>query len=138
MNTKLMFSSKSDLWSTPQYLFDELNKEFNFDIDVCANSENAKCKKYYSEEQNGLLQEWTGVCWCNPPYGRQIGKWVEKAYITAKIGGGYNSNAFTGSNRYKMVSQLYISYCRNQIYKRAFKIRQFKKRGSFSFHDSNF
>lgn len=88
MNTKLMFSSKSDLWSTPQYLFDELNKEFNFDIDVCANSENAKCKKYYSEEQNGLLQEWTGVCWCNPPYGRQIGKWVEKAYITAKIGVG--------------------------------------------------
>jgi hypothetical protein len=133
-----MFSSKSDLWSTPQYLFDELNKEFNFDIDVCANSENAKCKKYYSEEQNGLLQEWTGVCWCNPPYGRQIGKWVEKAYITAKIGGGYNSNAFTGSNRYKMVSQLYISYCGNQIYKRAFKIWQFKKRGSFSFHDSNF
>lgn len=87
MNTDLMFSSKTDLWSTPQNLFDELNNEFNFNIDVCANSENAKCEKYYSQEQNGLIQEWKGVCWCNPPYGREIGKWVEKAYNTAKIGG---------------------------------------------------
>ena len=75
-----MYSSKTDLWSTPQYLFDELNKEFNFTIDVCAIPENAKCQKFYTPDIDGLQQKWDGVCWCNPPYGRSIGKWVEKSY----------------------------------------------------------
>lgn len=75
----VMFSSKSDLWETPQAFFDELNREFGFQTDVCALPENAKCEAYYTPEQDGLSQEWTGVCWCNPPYGRQIGKWVKKA-----------------------------------------------------------
>ena len=79
-----MFSSRTDLWSTPQDLFDELNKEFNFDIDVCALPENAKCERYFSPQIDGLSQKWEGVCWCNPPYGREIGKWVEKAYKDAK------------------------------------------------------
>ena len=74
-----MFSSKTDLWGTPQDLFDELDAEFHFDLDVCALPENAKCERYYTPEQDGLSQEWTGTCWCNPPYGRQIGKWVRKA-----------------------------------------------------------
>ena len=74
-----MFSSKTDLWGTPQDLFDELDAEFHFDLDVCAMPENAKCERYYTPEQDGLAQEWTGTCWCNPPYGRQIGKWVKKA-----------------------------------------------------------
>ena len=79
-----MFSSKSDEWETPQKFFNELNKEFNFELDVCALPENAKCKQYYSPEQDGLKQEWKGVCWCNPPYGREIGKWVKKAYETVE------------------------------------------------------
>ena len=79
MNTELMFSSKTDLWETPQDFFDALNAEFKFELDVCALPENAKCEKYYTPEQDGLVQEWIGVCWCNPPYGKQIGKWVEKA-----------------------------------------------------------
>ena len=87
MNTELMFSSKTDLWATPQDLFDELNAEFGFTLDVCALPENAKCEKYYTPDIDGLKQDWNGICWCNPPYGRQIGKWVEKAYISAKIGG---------------------------------------------------
>lgn len=62
MNTDVMFSSKTDLWETPQYLFDKLNKKFHFTIDVCATKENAKCKKYYTKEQDGLSQEWEGVC----------------------------------------------------------------------------
>lgn len=74
-----MFSSKTDLWGTPQDLFDKLDAEFHFDLDVCAMPENAKCEQYYTPEQDGLVQEWTGTCWCNPPYGRQIGKWVKKA-----------------------------------------------------------
>jgi phage N-6-adenine-methyltransferase len=77
---KVMFSSKTDLWATPQDLFDKLNEEFGFDIDVCALPSNAKCKKFYSPADDGLSQKWEGVCWCNPPYGREIGKWVKKAY----------------------------------------------------------
>lgn len=83
MNTELMFSSKTDMWETPQDLFDRLNEEYNFECDVCAIPENAKCKKYYTPEVDGLKQEWRGVCWCNPPYGREIGKWVEKAYVAS-------------------------------------------------------
>lgn len=79
MNKNAMFSSKTDLWSTPQEFFNKYNDIYHFDVDVCAIPENAKCKKFYTPEMDGLKQEWTGVCWCNPPYGRQIGKWVEKA-----------------------------------------------------------
>ena len=86
MNTDLMFSSKTDLWSTPQDLFNEVDNEFHFDLDVCALPDNAKCKRYFSPEMDGLKQDWTGVCWCNPPYGREIGKWVEKAYNTSLNG----------------------------------------------------
>jgi phage N-6-adenine-methyltransferase len=80
------FSSATDLWSTPQKLFDELNREFNFTLDVCAVPENTKCPTFYSPAEDGLLQPWTGVCWMNPPYGREIGKWVQKAYQAAEEG----------------------------------------------------
>lgn len=79
MMTEGMYTSKTDLWSTPQDLFDKLDAEYHFQTDVCAMPFNAKCKHYYTPEQDGLAQEWTGVCWCNPPYGRGIGKWVQKA-----------------------------------------------------------
>lgn len=83
----VLFSSKSVVWETPQDLFDKLNEEFHFDLDVCALPENAKCERYYTPEDDGLLQPWNGVCWCNPPYGRTIGKWVQKAYETFAGGG---------------------------------------------------
>lgn len=77
------FSSTTDLWATPQSLFDELNQEFRFTLDVCAIPENAKCPTFYSPTEDGLAQPWTGVCWMNPPYGRAIGLWVAKAYRAA-------------------------------------------------------
>ena len=80
MNTVTMFSSKTDMWATPKDFFEKINLEFNFDLDVCAIPENAKCEKFFSPEQDGLKQEWVGKCWMNPPYGREIGKWVKKAY----------------------------------------------------------
>lgn len=83
MNTAAMFSSKTDLWATPQAFFDELNKEFGFTTDVCAIPENTKCERFFTPEMDGLKQEWTGVCWCNPPYGKEIGKWVKKAHESA-------------------------------------------------------
>lgn len=75
------------MWETPQDLFDKLNEEFHFDLDVCATVDNAKCATFYSPEQDGLIQSWYGRCWCNPPYGRQFGKWVKKAYDTAYVDG---------------------------------------------------
>lgn len=83
MIKNVMFSSKSDMWATPQDLFDKLNDKFNFETDVCAIEQNAKCANYYSPEQDGLQQEWIGNCWMNPPYGREISKWMEKAYTSA-------------------------------------------------------
>lgn len=85
MNTDLMFSSKTDLWSTPQNFFDELNREFSFQVDVCADKSNAKCPIYYTKEDDGLNKNWGGVCWMNPPYGKEIGKWVEKAYKESRM-----------------------------------------------------
>ena len=82
----VMFSSATDTWETPQDFFDAVAMEFPFTIDVCALPENAKCPKYYSPTVDGLSQDWEGVCWMNPPYGRQIGKWVKKAYESAKKG----------------------------------------------------
>jgi phage N-6-adenine-methyltransferase len=86
LNTDVMFSSATDLWSTPQEYFDSVSKEFQFTLDVCALPENTKCQKFFSPEDDGLLQQWEGVCWMNPPYGRVIGKWVQKAYKSAKAG----------------------------------------------------
>lgn len=83
---KVHFSSASDDWSTPQDLFDKLNKAFGFTLDVCASRENAKCPYYYGKEQDGLAQPWAGRCWMNPPYGRTIGLWVRKAYESAQAG----------------------------------------------------
>ena len=81
MNTDLMFSSKTDLWATPQDFFDELNKEFNFTLDPCANAENHKCSKYFTKEDDGLLQDWSNnIVFCNPPYGKVLKDWVKKSY----------------------------------------------------------
>ena len=81
-----MFSSKTDLWETPQKFFDDLDALFHFTLDACALPENAKCDRYFTPEQDGLSQPWGGgeIVWCNPPYGREIYKWVEKGYRSAE------------------------------------------------------
>jgi site-specific DNA-methyltransferase (adenine-specific) len=81
-----IFSRATDEWATPQWLFDKLNEEFHFTLDVCANEDNAKCKTFFSKVQDGLQQQWDGVIWCNPPYGRQIKQWVKKASEAAASG----------------------------------------------------
>lgn len=87
MNSAVFYSSKTDMWATPQDFFDALDAEFHFTLDACAVKENAKCAAYYTPEQNGLDQPWTGRVWCNPPYGRNVGQWVKKAHDTASGGG---------------------------------------------------
>ena len=81
-----MFSSATDNWSTPQDFFDKLNDEFHFTLDVCADENNHKCEHYYTKEIDGLGRPWIGTVWCNPPYGRKIGEWVRRAYISSQIG----------------------------------------------------
>ncbi|MEQ9094929.1 MAG: phage N-6-adenine-methyltransferase [Phycisphaerales bacterium] len=80
------FSSETDLWATPDHLFAELDAEFGFTLDVCATKANAKCNAYFTKRENGLDQDWSGVCWMNPPYGREIGQWVRKARESAACG----------------------------------------------------
>jgi phage N-6-adenine-methyltransferase len=81
-----IFSSKTDMWSTPQEFFDRQNAIYNFELDVCATKDNAKCDRYFTEADDGLSQEWVGTCWMNPPYGREIGKWMRKAYESSQSG----------------------------------------------------
>ena len=81
MNRKLMFSNVNNAWCTPQDFFDKLNMEFNFTLDPCATEKSAKCKKYFTAIDDGLNQDWQGhIVFINPPYRRQIGKWVKKCY----------------------------------------------------------
>lgn len=103
MNKALMFSSKTDEWGTPQELFDRLNAQYGpFDLDVCANKENAKCPAFLDKAKDGLSCKWAGSSviedakardvrrvWMNPPYGRHNGgiyAWVRKAYEESRVG----------------------------------------------------
>ena len=81
-----LFSSKSSEWGTPPDFFDMLHREFAFSLDACALPQNAKCRYYFTPQQDGLKQRWRGACWCNPPYGREVGKWIEKAIQSAREG----------------------------------------------------
>ena len=84
---KGLLTSNTDQWATPQDFFDLCETQYGkFDIDVCANSQNAKCAKYFDKEMDGLKQIWTGKCWMNPPYGRSIGLWMKKAYESSLHG----------------------------------------------------
>jgi phage N-6-adenine-methyltransferase len=79
-------SQDTDEWETPQDFFNVLHAEFGFDLDVCAFPWSAKCERYFAPEDDGLAQDWSGVCWMNPPYGEAIVKWVAKAHESAQNG----------------------------------------------------
>lgn len=61
MNTEVMFSSKTDSWATPADFFRELDEEFHFNLDPCADEYNHKCDRYFTIKENGLLQDWGGI-----------------------------------------------------------------------------
>ena len=78
----LMFSSKTDNWATPQDFFDKLDTIYDFTLDPCASHTNHKCDKYFTIDDNGLEQTWAGeTVFMNPPYGRVIKHWLQKAYL---------------------------------------------------------
>lgn len=80
------FSSATDVWATPQEFFDKYDAIYGFTLDVCANEENAKCEQYFTVDDDGLAQQWTGRAWMNPPYGRTIKDWMRKAYESSLAG----------------------------------------------------
>lgn len=84
--TSVHFKSDVHTWETPIELFRRLDAEFRFDLDVCALPATAKCDRYFTPTDNGLAQRWEGVCWMNPPYGRQIGHWMRKAFEESERG----------------------------------------------------
>ena len=76
-----MFSSKNNAWCTPKDFFAKLNEEFKFTLDPCCTKKSALCKKFFTPKEDGLKQEWGGQrVFVNPPYGREIGKWVKKSF----------------------------------------------------------
>lgn len=121
MNTELMFSSVTDQWATPQGFFDQLNKEFHFTLDPCADAQNHKCDRYFTKEQDGLVQSWEGErVFCNPPYGRCIGDWVHKAFdsvahthththwLSCLFQHGQTPNGFMTTSTTKLKSALFV------------------------------
>jgi site-specific DNA-methyltransferase (adenine-specific) len=85
--TSGLFTSRTEEWETPDYVFLSLKKEFDFQVDVCATSKNAKCKIFFDLSVDGLKREWSPFrCWMNPPYGRNIAKWMKKAYDESRRG----------------------------------------------------
>jgi len=86
---KTMFSSATGNWATPKDFFQKLDWRFGpFDLDPCASAQNTKCSNFFTEAEDGLSKDWAGfTSFVNPPYGRGIDKWIEKAYLSAKKNG---------------------------------------------------
>jgi hypothetical protein len=130
------FSSATPEWATPQDLFDRLNKEFKFTLDPCATKENAKCKRFYTEKDDGLSKSWKRArVFMNPPYGREIGPWVKKA---SEGGGNDRGVSTSGEDRHEVVSRVYLRQSGDPIFKGARKIRRQYKLGTISQHGGNF
>jgi phage N-6-adenine-methyltransferase len=74
------FKSTNQAGETPLELFNKINNEFHFTLDVCADDANHKVDKYFTEKENALIQDWgNNVCWMNPPY-KNMKQWIVKAY----------------------------------------------------------
>lgn len=128
MITSGLMSSKTPEWATPQALFDELHKEFEFTLNPCCTDENAKCARHFTAKDDGLEQDWSNErVFMNPPYGRTIGAWVKKA----SLGGGSRCCLLiTGSHGHAMVPRFHIQQNRNSFLKRSRQIQRRATRGA--------
>lgn len=141
MNGALL-SSKNMCWCTPQDFFDALNEEFGFVLDPAATDKTAKCELYYTPETDGLSQSWDrgGAVFCNPPYGREIGKWVKKAFEEAR-GGVSRCFAYSGTHGYDLFSRLYLRESGNPLHTRAASLhrrrRQRRRSSALPFYACN-
>jgi len=87
-NIRVHFLSRSQEWATPWNLFRVLDRTLGpYTLDPCATAENAKCRLFYTEKENGLMQDWSREkVFMNPPYGREIGHWIGKAFTESQRG----------------------------------------------------
>jgi phage N-6-adenine-methyltransferase len=86
LRRSIHFRSDSYEWATPADFFAQVDAEFHFDLDACASPDNTKCPRYFTRQENGLAQRWTGRVWCNPPYGKTISLWMKKAVESVRDG----------------------------------------------------
>lgn len=128
MINKGLMSSVSVEWATPVKFFEELNTEFRFELDPCATHENHKCDMYYTKEQDGLSLDWPEKIniYVNPPYGREISKWVKKCYDTWK------GNNKTNTIVMLLPSRTDTKWFHDYIYGKATEIRFIKGRLKFN------
>lgn len=125
MLQEAMVSSKTVEHITPQFFFDRLNEEFHFTLDPCATHDSHKCEKYFTIEENGLLQDWSkDIVFMNPPYGGHTGDWIKKAYEESLKGATVVCLIAVGTNR---------SYWHDYIFPFASQIRWL--RGTLRFSD---
>lgn len=142
MNTALL-SSKNMCWCTPQDFFDKLNEEFGFVLDPAATERSAKCELFYTPETDGLSQSWDrgGAVFCNPPYGRNIGKWVQKAFEEARGGGVSDRFTYSGADGYQLFPRLHIRESGNPVHTRAASLhrrrRERRRSRAVPFHACN-
>ena len=70
----------TDEWLTPRSIIEALGP---FDLDPCSPIDRpwSTAKKHYTKEDNGLLQPWDGLVWCNPPYGQETHKWLNRCSL---------------------------------------------------------
>lgn len=83
------FDSIKNDWETPDDLFQTVNQEFGFTLDVAASPHNAKLARFITKEQDSMQTSWgTEVCWLNPPYGEgyKLAEWVKKAHRESTLG----------------------------------------------------
>ena len=127
---KALFSSDKEDWATPQDFFDSLNEEFHFNLDPCADPENAKCDRFFTKEENGLSKDWGGSCvFCNPPYGRAIADWVRK---------GYEESRKPGTTVVMLIpSRTDTAYFHDWIFGKASEVRFLRGRLKFTDEDGN-
>lgn len=127
---KALLSSENMNWCTPQDFFNKLDREFHFVLDAAATEKSAKCARYFTPETDGLSQSWDvgGAVFCNPPYGRQIGAWVEKAYTEATRGGVHRCFTYPGAHGYAILPRFHIPESGNPLYSWALEIHRRRRK----------
>lgn len=140
MNNDLMFSSKSEMWETPQAFFDDLNNLFQFTLDACATPENAKCERYFTPEMDGLKQDWDGVVWCNPPI--RTRRWGVGRESTSNRRGIRRNGCYaaSGEDGYRLVPRLLLQrqICNHQFRAWEIKVRRRKEQCPIPKHGCDF
>jgi len=117
-----MGSSIKQNWETPVQFFNELNKEFGFTLDPCAEVSTAKVNKFYSKEDNGLIQSWANeICFINPPYNNQK-QFIEKA-INEKINGCLSVCLIPARTDTKLFHDLLVPNCEIRLIKGRIKFK---------------